>query len=170
MSKYLKLNQKGMTLVEIILVFAIVGIMAGSAFLIIGHLRYADTEKAARAIDSALDKLQVETMSKSGSRYLYIYHLGNGCYMKVLSEDLTTFDSSKLDNSGKRLANNTVEIYMDSEDSAHKVDGTTFIKVTYTKALTFDSTNTNVSNIIVKGGPTYKIQLVTDTGKHFLNH
>lgn len=161
-------NQKGMTLIEIILVFAIVAILAGSAVMVIGRLRYADTQKVVTTLDSSLDKLQVQTMSKTGDHYMYIYHLSDGCYMKVLPDDLTSFDSSKLDANGTRLANDTVSIYMDSA-AGTKVDGSNFIKVAYTKSLTFDS-KTNVNYIVVVGGSTYTIRLVDDTGKHFVTH
>ena len=64
-----RLNQKGVTLVEIILVIAIIGILAGKTVMVIGHLRYADTEKAVKTVDSSLDKLQVQTMSKADTPY-----------------------------------------------------------------------------------------------------
>ena len=39
------LNQKGVTLVEIILVIAIIGILASTSVMLIGHLRYAESSK-----------------------------------------------------------------------------------------------------------------------------
>ena len=104
------LNQKGVTLVEIILVIAIIGILASTSVMLIGHLRYADTEKAVKAVDSSLDKLQVQTMSKADTPYLYIYHLSDGCYMKIMNDDVTSFDSSKFDKKGVKLSNNRVDI------------------------------------------------------------
>lgn len=162
-------KSKGMTLVEIILVIAIIGILAGSAVLMIGHIRYADTQKTVKTIDSALDKLQIQTMSKTGNRYLYIYHLSNGNYMKVLTDNLASFDATKLDSNGTKLSNDSVSIYMDSL-SGTKVDGSDFIKVAYTKELTFDTGNTNVNAILVNGGSTYKLQLYNETGKHMVYH
>lgn len=167
MNKRVKWNHKGMTLVEIILVIAIIGIMAGTAVAMIGHIRYADTQKTVKAIDSALDKLQIQTMSKTGNHYLYIYHLSNGCYMKVLSDNLSSFDAAKLDSDGTKLANNSVSIY---KDSGTKVDGNDFIKIAYTKELTFDMTNTNVNAIVVNGGSSYTLHLFPETGRHKVDH
>ena len=53
-------NQNGITLVEIIIVIAIVGILASTAVMMIGHLHYADTQKVVKTLDSSLNELQVK--------------------------------------------------------------------------------------------------------------
>ena len=73
MKKRKLLGQNGITLVEIIIVIAIIGILASTSVMMIGHLHYANTQKVVRTLDSSLDALQARTMSKSGSSYLYRY-------------------------------------------------------------------------------------------------
>lgn len=157
-------NQNGITLVEIIIVIAIVGILASTAVMMIGHLHYADTQKVVKTLDSSLNELQVKTMSKTGDYYMYVYHLSDGYYVQILSENLSAFDSSRLTTDGKKLSNNTISICQDGVELPE--DG--YMKIAYTKQATFDTTNTNVQTIQIEGVPEYSIQLVYDTGKHFV--
>ena len=90
-------EQRGITLVEIIIVIAIIGILASTSVMMIGHLHYADTQKVVKTLDSSLSQLQVKTMSKSGNQYLYIYRLTNGYYVKILPDNLSAFDGTLLD-------------------------------------------------------------------------
>ena len=157
-------NQNGITLVEIIIVIAIVGILASTAVMMIGHLHYADTQKVVKTLDSSLNELQVKTMSKTGDYYMYVYHLSDGYYVQILSENLSAFDASRLTTDGKKLSNNTISICQDGVELPD--DG--YMKIAYTKQATFDTTNTNVQTIRIDGVPEYSIQLVYDTGKHFV--
>ncbi len=91
MKKQKLLGQNGITLVEIIIVIAIIGILASTSVMMIGHLHYANTQKVVRTLDASLDALQVRTMSKAGSSYLYIYKLDNGYYTRVLPDNLGSF-------------------------------------------------------------------------------
>lgn len=157
-------NQNGITLVEIIIVIAIVGILASTAVMMIGHLHYADTQKVVKTLDSSLNELQVKTMSKTGDYYMYVYHLSDGYYVQILSENLSAFDASRLTTDGKKLSNNTISICQDGVELPE--DG--YMKIAYTKQATFDTTNTNVQTIRIDGVPEYSIQLVYDIGKHFV--
>ena len=157
-------NQNGITLVEIIIVIAIVGILASTAVMMIGHLHYADTQKVVKTLDSSLNELQVKTMSKTGDYYMYVYHLSDGYYVQILSENLSAFDASRLTTDGKKLSNNTISFCRDGVELPE--DG--YMKIAYTKQATFDTTNTNVQTIRIDGVPEYSIQLVYDTGKHFV--
>ena len=157
-------NQNGITLVEIIIVIAIVGILASTAVMMIGHLHYADTQKVVKTLDSSLNELQVKTMSKTGDYYMYVYHLSDGYYVQILSENLPAFDASRLTTDCKKLSNNTISICQDGVELPE--DG--YMKIAYTKQATFDTANTNVQTIQIDGVPEYSIQLVYDTGKHFV--
>lgn len=159
-----RLRDHGITLVEIIIVIAIVGILASTAVMMIGHLHYADTQKVVKTLDSTLDQLQVKAISKSGNYYLYIYRLTNGYYVKILPDNLSAFDGTLLDGDGTKLSNTTIKICQNGTELAEN----SFMKIAYTKQATFDTTNTTVQTILIDGVPKYSIQLVYDTGKHFV--
>ena len=91
--------------------------------------------------------------------------------MRILSDDLSGFDSSKLNGDGTKLSNNTIEIYgTDAGGSRVAIKGTAnYIKVSYTKSGSFDSSKTNVKEIAIEGTPQQTLTLVFDTGKHFIS-
>ena len=164
-------NEAGVTLIEIIIVLAIIGILASASVLLIGHLHYADTERVINNIDTSMNELQIKNISKAEQSYLYIYHLSDGYYMRILSDDLSGFDSSKLNGDGTKLSNNTIEIYgTDAGGSRVAMKGAAnYIKVSYTKSGSFDSSKTNVKEIAIEGTPQQTLTLVFDTGKHFIS-
>lgn len=162
-------DHNGITLVEIIIVLAILGILTTTVVGILGHLHYADTQKVVKTLDSSLDALQVKTMSKTGSSYMYVYKSGNNYYMKTTSSNLSSFDDTVLNSDGTRLCNNTIKIWKVSAGTKTEVTGTTYIKIAYTKTALFDTTNTNTDSIYIDGVPNYTLTLVQDTGKHFVN-
>ena len=96
-------NNTGFTLIETIIVMAILVIFASFTVLYMGHLKSVNVRQAANQVYTSLDKLQVKTMSKTDIPHLYIYKTDNGCYMKILTSDITAFDSSVFDDTGQNL-------------------------------------------------------------------
>lgn len=163
-------DHKGITLVEIIIVIAILGILASTVVGMLGHLHYADTQKVVKTLDTSLDALQVKTMSKTGQFYMYVYKSGGNYYVRTLQKDLDIFDSSVLNTDGTRLCNDTISIWkVSAAEEKTEVKDMTYIKIAYTKSALFDTTNTNTDKIYIDGVPDYTLTLVKDTGKHFVN-
>ena len=163
-------DHNGITLVEIIIVIAILGILASTVVGMLGHLHYADTQKVVKTLDTSLDALQVKTMSKTGQFYMYVYKSGGNYYVRTLQKDLDHFDSSVLNTDGTRLCNDTISIWkVSAAGEKTEVKDMTYIKIAYTKSALFDTTNTNTDKIYIDGVPDYTLTLVKDTGKHFVN-
>ena len=145
-------NNTGFTLIETIIVIAILVIFASFTVLYMGHLKSVNVRQAANQVYTSLDKLQVKTMSKTDIPHLYIYKTDNGCYMKILTSDITAFDSSVFDDTGTKLGSASIEIFQ-------------FINIYYNKSAQFQS---DVSAVIFKRNSEYKIKLVKETGRHIM--
>ena len=173
---WMKKNNKGMSLVEIIIVIAIVGILAAASVSMAGNIKYANTQKAVESIEDKLDNLQVTTMSKASKQYLYIYRKGGNYYAKVSTTATTNSNDSLFDDQGTKLSNSSLTIYY-AKDNGSKtmVDSSHFIRICYNRAGAFyypdaNSTTlgTNCDKIYVKGSREYTITLVEETGKHYV--
>lgn len=158
-------NNTGFTLIETIIVMAILVIFASFTFLYMGHLKSVNVRQAANQVYTSLDKLQVKTMSKTDIPHLYIYKTDNGCYMKILTSDITAFDSSVFDDTGTKLGSASIEIFQEKNGSKEEIKGDKFINIYYNKSAQFQS---DVSAVIFKRNSEYKIKLVKETGRHIM--
>lgn len=174
---WMKKNNKGMSLVEIIIVIAIVGILAVASISLAGNIKYANTQKAVESIEDKLDNLQVTTMSKATKQYLYIYRVGGNYYAKVSSTATTDRSNALFDDKGTKLSNSAMTIYYDSHTGAGKVmvGSDNFIRICYNRAGAFyyqgsgsTTLGTNCDKIYVNGSREYAITLVEETGKHYV--
>lgn len=183
---HIRTNESGFSFVEMIIVLAIIGLLAGGSVSLIGHLFVAKTEDTAKRIDTRISKLQVESMSKTAEvsvgvydnkQYLYIYKRGDSYYMAALPTyitDETTAASTLTDTAGTKISDSSVTIYRNAESSSNELKGNDYLRITYLKDGIFDYSEdalvsqkkTNVEKIIIKGRGTYTITLVKETGKH----
>lgn len=179
-------NQRGFSLIEAIIVIAMLGILAGSAVSVVGNISYANTKKAVEELDNALSSLRVDTMSREGRQYLYIYpvtddSMNNGYYIRLLSSDSDTMDINSdaelkedfFTKAGMRLCTTNVTIYK-GDKPVTKDD---FICIAYKKNGVFlykddkvsgveDWQTTNTDTITISGNGTYTITLNKNTGRH----
>lgn len=177
-------NRKGFSLIEIIIVIAILGVLAGSSVAIFGHISYANTKKVVEEVDTALSRLRLDTMttmSQEKPQYLYIYRLKDGYYMKLYEDKLKTgtFDITA---SATRLCGNNVTIKTDAGGlDVCSSSATSYICIAYTKSGLFQirqlvgGTETGgtgdkdkLESIEISGNGTYTIKLTNATGRHYI--
>ena len=96
-----QLGDKGVSLIEMIIVIAIITLASSVTISLIGQLSFARTQKAAKTINITLDKLRMETMSKGISYKMYLYLVDGDLYMKIL-KDGDTITLTK--DSGEKLS------------------------------------------------------------------
>lgn len=164
-------NQRGFSLIEVIIVIALIAVLAGSSVAMIGHIRYANTKKVAEEVDKSLSRLRLDTMSQEKRQYLYIYEMTDpgyeGYYLRLLAEDNT---SIILDGSGIRLCGPNVTFDpIGVEWKAAPHNGVRYFVVAFKKNGQLDDTVMGgMESIVINGNGTYTIRLNYDTGRHYL--
>ena len=172
------MNNKGFSLIELIVIIAIMGVLVGGASLGIGLVFSKDAMKCATRLNDSIYDARANSMYKAGKFELSIDNSGSANTATISQTDLTPVTSDT--------------IYLDGVDSNKK---TTISAKFVTEAvpagtalsfpvnLTFDKAKGNVyfdvdadgtydDGIIVfnitplRGSRTAKVQLVTTTGKH----
>lgn len=175
-------NNKGMTLIEIIIVLAVISILSVTALSGINYIKYGNTKKCAYKIDAALDQVRMQVMSKADKEYLYIYQYKNYYYMKESTRNTPT--STLLDDSGTKLGNKQIELYYRttsmSSAAPDKAIGSyandTYIRLSFKKSsgsfITMTEGGTDYYNEIkIKDGNgilKYTVTLIQTTGKHYV--
>lgn len=169
-------NNKGVSLVEIIIVIAILSVLGVSTFGGIHYLRYGNAKRCTYEIDAALNKIRLENMSKAEKANLYIYQYGGHYYMRVSPSSPT---EELLNSNGTELGNN--QFVISYETSTHP--GTNVAVGDYTSGnymtLGFDKSTGELSSngtgyyerIVITdrdGTLLYSIRLIQASGKHFI--
>ena len=137
-------DNKGFSLVEIIVAIAIIGVVVGASTLTYSMVSRANVEKGMRSIESTMGKLQTECTSKSKPTYMYVYQDSSSSdyYIKV-SKNLYTSVASIISDAAEAemIEANSVGMYYVTENAengvsagSHKIEGNTFIAITYNKS------------------------------------
>ncbi len=168
-------DRRGFSMVELIVVIAILGILAGTSVTLFGHIRYANIKKAVETVSDRLDRQRIMSMSRQGTQYLYIYRMSDGYYMKSLSVKLDAYDAAYLATDADKICGKNIDI--SGEDSTGTVtplaSESSLIRIVFKKSgvlnvSTEDNSGTNVRGIVFSGSSTYCIRLIPETGKHLI--
>lgn len=161
----MKNRKKGFTMLELIVVMALVGIFTALASLSFAYIRSGNLKSAAKTVDATLNTLRINTMSRVKTPKMYIYKYGDNYYMYCgySAPDLNSAN-------GTKIGNNTVKIFYGSPaKELVAADGACVIS--YMKGNGAFS-DTSPSQILFEKedgeGVKYKIDMVIETGKHSL--
>ena len=175
------MNNKGFSLIELIVIIAIMGVLVGGASLGIGLVFSKDAMKCATRLNDSIYDARANSMYKAGKFELSIDNSGSANTATISQTDLTPVTSDT--------------VYLDGEDSSKKttisarfvteaVPAGTAIRLPV--SVTFDKAKGNVYSVVDADEMTYgdgiivfeieplrgnrnrkaKVQLVTTTGKH----
>ncbi len=163
-------DQKGFTLIELVIVAAIVTIMASLSLTMLGRIKYANTEKMVNYVYDALKKLQITAMSKSEANYLHIYKDGDSYY--YITSTSPTYNASTMGTNGTSLGGN-IKIYkvIGAGGSETEITGSHRIALSYKKdgcVREKDSAGNaleDIRKIVIKGSYEVEIRINPKTGK-----
>lgn len=165
-------KQPGFSLMELIIVIAIMAVLASGIALSIGLLRSSDAKKLAGEINSSFTTLRSDNMAKSELSYMHIYYYENDYYIQM-SKDPTPLE----DGSGRNIGSGSVTVSFKGKSDIslgsgltsvltfciNKKDGSFVEKVNNTELKTTSEIEIS-SNTSTK----YRIVLVRDTGRHYM--
>lgn len=178
-------NNKGVSLIELIIAIAILAVLAGSTVGAVRYIQYGNTKRCAYKINAKIDEVRFQDMSKVNKPSLYIYQYQGDYYMKIMGTEVAN-PAAALDGDGIKLANSQVRLYyrtskMVSTDADVLIQDAVapgipvYLKLEFTKdtgAVKPIAPSSYVNEILVRddnGSLRYTITLVQITGKHFVN-
>lgn len=175
-------KNKGITLVEIIIVVAIIGIFAGGVALTFSIVNSADVTGCTQSIDSTLEKTKNECMTKANARYMVLYKSTDpdhsGFYVgSVQSNALASFTPNP--DADTKVGGAKLQITVTPEsgppiDVASNAVYFTFdrssgaFKNVYKGIPATDALKCPASITVTNGSRTSVIHCVQATGKHFI--
>lgn len=159
-----KNRNKGFSMMELIVVIAIIGLFTGLASIGLQYVQAGNVRSTAKTIDSNLTGLRLDTMRKADTPVMYLYKVGEDYYMLCTTDATVARDR----NNGTHIGNANTKITIDGT-----VLGNTEMKVKFKKSSgAFADDSDARSSILVErskgNGTSYKIVLVPDTGKHYI--
>ena len=175
------MNNKGFSLIELIVIIAIMGVLVGGASLGIGLVFSKDAMKCATRLNDSIYDARANSMYKAGKFELSIDNSGSANTATISQTDLTPVTSDT--------------IYLDGVDTSKKTTiSARFVTeavpagtaISLPVSVTFDKAKGNVYSVVDADEMTYgdgiivfeieplrgnrnrkaKVQLVTTTGKH----
>ena len=166
----MKLNKKAFTLIELIIVLAIMAILTTGVVVGVRIIISANITDAAKRIDSAISKLRLENMTKTPKSYLYLYNIDDVLYMKTSESDSATVENGAIDAaSGIRLANNVKLSYIDLSNIQNNLENGKEIKISFSRSS--GAFLSEIKSLILSSygnGKTTTIRCVIETGKHVI--
>ena len=160
-------DQNGFTLVEVVIVTAIVAVLASLSLTMLGRIKYANTEKLVTHITDSMSKAQILAMSKATPRYLHIFKIGNNYYVEITESMTAPSSGSNATNLGSQIK--IFKVVGEAGAETEITSGTQAL-LSFKKDGTLRDGDSleDIRKIIVKGSYEVEISINKKTGKHIV--
>lgn len=162
-------NNKGFSMIELIITIAIMAILTGSFVSAAGYLKYANAKAGAKKINTELSELRIDSMSKMKTPYMYLYNIDGNTYMKVVTgdnADSASISSGVLDKNTTKIGNSQVKISCDGTVIAENKSVQIYMNKSTGAFAAAAPGEIKVESIDKK--TSYTIKLVKNTGRHYI--
>lgn len=176
-------QNKGFTLVEILVVLAIVAILSASSAAGFSRISYANFKKAAGKVNNEISDCRAVCMSHAQPAYTYIYNKGGDICLYSTTDG--TLNASDLNSKNLELvASSAVTVwYVEANDATNtfkKLGNGEFLEISFklNGAFRTSAPNGEVGNntkfykklkIEKENGGNRVITMIQETGKHFMS-
>lgn len=159
-------DNRGISLVELLAVISILAILATGGISLYRQLGYADTKRAANRVNTAMDEVRMETMSRAHKSYLYLYQINGIYYLKRSIE--TNSAAADLDaESGTELSNKISLSYRYAATPEVTLQPGMVLKISFDRSSgMFDQELELIQ--INSANHTTEITCVPETGRHWV--
>lgn len=114
-----RLDKKGFSLIELIVVIAIMGVLIGSSVNMISYLQFGNVKKCANMVNTYIGEVRADALSQADIPYLIIYSVDNAIYAYKTNLATTEEQNQLLDGSvGEKLTTHKVTIKFLKEGAA----------------------------------------------------
>lgn len=163
-------KRAGFSLVEMLIVIALMGILVGGVSLSIGLLRSTDTKGAAYDINSALTDLKSRTTGGKAQPYLYLYCLNHTYYLDTSYTEPDTYTPTA---DAKEIGDTQLQISYGAEKNAVEAATDGYVCIGFQKkdgAFLVEGKCICPGEIYVEAddASTYVVHLIQDTGHHYV--
>ena len=166
----MKVNNKGFSLVELLIVIAILGIVGSGTFMGFNVLHNANVGNSAGTINSTLSAVRMNNMSKVQTQYLQIYRVGGYNYYRVADKPNIDFSYKlhKLGTSSTNVSYTTTNSIRITDNNGISISFTRSGEcVLYNSAGTLQTAEINGLTFF-NGERDKSIRILSAVGKHYL--